>query len=154
MFRYPSGWHVHELADGRDGVLISPTAEEPKTWFSAWASELPGIVTAADADALREGVEEGLYRLPRVHLLSSAEQAFGNMLRFERVYSFAENGATRHRKVWMLYVYKWAIALIAQGETPEEYDHWSIMLQDCFDSFDLAPTLWFASDPDNEGKLV
>ena len=154
LFRYPAGWHVHELADGRDGVLVSPEAEDPKTWFSAWASELPDIVTAADMDVLREGVDEGLYQLPRMQLFSSAEQAFGNLLRFERVYSFSENGAVRWRKVWMLYVYRWVVALIAQGETSEEYDHWSIMFQGCFDSFDLAPTLWFASDPDNEGKLV
>ena len=44
--------------------------------------------------------------------------------------------------------------LEALGGLPEEYEHWSIMLQDCFDSFDLAPTLWFASDPDNEGRLA
>jgi hypothetical protein len=99
-------------------------------------------------------VDEGLYQLSRVQIESSAEQMLGNLLRFERTYSFAENGATRQRKVWMLYVYKWALALIAQGESPEQYNHWSIMLQDCFDSFDLAPTLWFASDPDNEGKIT
>jgi hypothetical protein len=134
-------------------VLVSPQSDDPTTWFAVWATPLQDIVTAADADVLREGVDEGLYQLSRVHIESSAEQMLGNMLRFERVYSFDENGATRQRKVWMLYVYKWSLALIAQGETPEEYDYWSIMLQDCFDSFDLAPTLWFASDPDNEGKL-
>ena len=154
LFRYPSRWHVHELAEGRDGVLVSPEAEDPSTWFSVWTSPLPDIVTAADVDVLREGVDEGLYQLPRVQLESSAETILGNLLRFERVYSFSENGSTRQRKVWMLYVYKWALVLIAQGETPEEFDHWSVMLQDCFDSFDLAPTLWFASDPDNEGKIA
>ena len=135
-------------------MLVSPQPDDPTTWFTVWASELQDIVTAADADVLREGVDEGLYQLPRVQLESSAEQMLGNLLRFERVYNFSENGATRRRKVWMLYVYKWALALIAQGESAEEYDHWSILLQDCFDSFDLAPTLWFASDPENEGKIT
>ena len=59
----------------------------------------------------------------------------------------------RQRKVWILYVYKWAFALIAQGATPEEYEYWSLMLQNCIHEFNLAPALWFASDPDYEDKL-
>ena len=152
-FRYPSDWHQHELADGRDGVLYSPQPEDPETWFAIWSTRLQDIVVAGDLDVLRQGVNEGLYQLPGVRVESSSETAFGNLIRFERIYTFQENGATRRRKVWMLYVYKWALTLIAQGASSEEYDHWSMMLEDCFDDFDLAPTLWFASDPEIAGDL-
>ena len=153
LFRYPSDWHLHELADDRDGIMVSPEAENPQTWFATWATELPDRVVAEDLATLREGVDEGLYQLPGLRLESSSERLFGNLIRFERVYTFRENGATRQRKVWMLYVYKWAFALIAQGATPEEYEYWSIMLNNCIDEFDLAPALWFAGDPDMEDKL-
>jgi hypothetical protein len=153
LFRYPSDWHEHELADGRDGVMYSPEPETPSTWFAVWATRLQDSIVAGDLDVLREGVDEGLYQLPGVRVESASEDLFGDMIRFERVYTFRENGATRRRKVWMLYVYKWALALIAQGASPEEYDHWSMMLEDCFGDFDLAPTLWFASDPESTGNL-
>jgi hypothetical protein len=141
------------LADDRDGIMCSPEADNPQTWFAVWATQLQDRVVAEDLVTLREGVDEGLYQLPHLRLESSSEKLFGNLVRFERVYTFQENSATRQRKVWMLYVYKWAFALIAQGATPEEYEHWSIMLQDCIDAFDLAPALWFASDPDMEEVL-
>ena len=152
-FRYPSDWHEHELADGRDGVLYSPQPEAPETWFAVWSTRLQDIVQAGDLAVLREGVNEGLYQLPGVRVESASEDVLGNLIRFERIYTFEENGATRRRKVWMLYVYKWALALIAQGASPEEYDDWSMMLEDCFDDFDLAPTLWYASDPEVAGEL-
>jgi hypothetical protein len=152
-FRYPLGWHQHELADDRDGVLFSPQPQDPETWFAVWATRLQDAVKADDLAVLHEGVDEGLYQLPGVRVESSSETTFGNLIRFERIYTFQENGSTRRRKVWMMYVYKWAFALIAQGATPEEYEHWSMMLEDCFGAFNLAPTLWFASDPDMADRL-
>jgi hypothetical protein len=153
QFRYPKGWHLHELADDRDGIMISPEAETPQTWFAVWATRLEDRVVAEDLSTLQEGVDEGLYQLPGLALESSSERLFGNLIRFERIYTFRENGATRRRKVWLIYVYKWAFALIAQGATPEAYDYWSIMLQGCINEFELAPTLWFASDPDMADRL-
>jgi len=147
------GWYAHELADDRDGIMFSPEATDPQTWFAVWATRLQDSVVADDLAVLREGVDEGLYQLPALSLQSSSERLFGNMIRFERSYTFREDGATRRRKVWIIYVYKWAFVLIAQGATSEAYDHWSIMLQGCIDGFDLAPTLWFASDPDMADKL-
>ena len=154
QFRYPTGWQLHELADDRDGIMVSPELETPQTWFAVWATPLQERVVAGDLAALQEGVDEGLYQLPGLRLESSSERLFGNLIRFERAYTFRENGATRQRRVWMLYVYKWAFALIAQGATPEEFEYWSVMLQNCMDEFDLAPALWFASDPDMEDKLA
>jgi hypothetical protein len=145
-FRYPSNWHVHELADGRDGVMFSPYAENPETWFAVWATRLQDKVVAEDLDVLREGVKEGLSQLPGLNVESSSDDTFDNLCRFERVYTFSENGTVRKRKVWMLYVYKWLFVLVAQGATVDEYHYWSMMLLDFFSSFNLAPALWFASD--------
>lgn len=151
QFRYPSDWHEHALSDDRDGVMYSPQEENPATWFAVWATRLQDAVAAEDLHVLHQGVGEGLAQLPDLRVESTADDVFGNLIRFERVYTFAENGVIRKRKLWMVYAYKWLFALVAQGATVEEYDRWSIMLNDCFDSLDLPPTLWYASDRDLAG---
>ena len=152
-FRYPSDWHVHELADGRDGVMFSPYAENPETWFAVWADRLQEKVVAEDLGILREGVEEGLAQLPGLNVLSSSDDTIENLCRLERIYTFHENGAVRKRKVWMLYVYKWLFVLVAQGATADEFDRWSMMLLDCLSSFNLPSALWFASDRELADKV-
>lgn len=152
MFRYPKDWHHFDLSDDRDGVMVSPYAENPSTWFSMWASALPDAVAAEDIDVLREGVNEGLARLNDLHVEFESEDLFGNMCRFERIYTFSENGETRKRRVWMIYVYRWLIVLMAQGKSPEDYQYWSVMFNFCIQSLDLAPELWYASDPELAAK--
>lgn len=147
MFRYPKEWQQFDLSDGRDGVMFSPQPENPLIWFAAWAVELPDPVLADDVDILRQGVNDGLSQLDDLHVEFESEYVQGNLCRFERVYTFQENGAVRKRKVWVFYVYRWQFVLMAQGVDPQEYDRWSIMLDDCFDGFDMAQELWFASDP-------
>lgn len=145
-FRYPSDWHVFELSDDRDGVMVSPEAQDPATYFCVWATRLQDAIVPEDLDVLREGVGEGLSQLPGLSIESASEDVIGNLVRLRRVYTFEQDGSIRRRKVWMLYVYKWLFALVAQGANADEYEHWSMMLEDCFDDFDLAPALWFASD--------
>ena len=153
QFRYPVDWHQHELAGDRDGVMYSPQTEDPTTWFAAWSVRLPGSVVAEDLHILREGVEEGLSQLAALMVEAASDNTFGNLIRFERLYTYAEDGAVRKRKVWMIYVYKWLIVLMAQGESVQEYDHWRMMLDDFFDSLDLAHELWFASDQALAGEI-
>jgi hypothetical protein len=81
-----------------------------------------------------------------LHIESSADDLFDHLIRFERIYTFEDHGTVRKRRVWMIYVWKWLITLVAQGETPEEYAYWRMMLGDFFDYFDIAHELWFASD--------
>ena len=154
LFRYPKEWHQHELADNRDGIMYSPEAENPETYFAAWAVRLEDKVVAEDLDILSEGVNEGLYQLVKLNLESGEDRTFGNLVRFERIYTFDEDGRIRKRRVWMIYAYKWLFVLVAQGASPETYDYWHIMLDGCFDSFDLAPELWYASDPEVAGDLA
>ena len=153
LFRYPSDWHQYELSDDRDGVMFSPEPEDPQTWFAVWATRLPDVVVAEDAETLREGVEEGLARLADLQVEQASDDVLGNLCKFERVYTFRDGKVIRKRRVWMVYVYKWLFAVMAQGANVEEYHYWFPMLDDCFDSFDLAPTLWFASDRNLAGHL-
>jgi len=154
LFRYPKEWHQLELADNRDGVMYSPEAEDPGTYFAVWSVRLEDKVVAEDMDILREGVDEGLYQLANLKLESTGDRAFSNLIRFERIYTFDEDGATRQRKVWMIYVYKWLFVLVAQGASPETYDYWHMMLNDFFDTFDLARELWYASDREVASDLA
>jgi hypothetical protein len=101
-------------------------------------------VTAKDLDLLHEGVKEGLSQLPQLSIESSRDDTIANQCRFQRVYTFCQNGAVRKRKVWMIYVYRWLFVLLAQGATVDEYEFWSTMLDDLFCSFDLASESWFA----------
>lgn len=144
MFRYPSAWHLHDLADGRNGIMVSPQ-QDPKTWFAAWSVQLQDAVTAEDMEILREGIEEGLWQFSNLDIESTSDDTFENLIRFQRTYTFELDGVTRKRRARMLYVYRWLIVMLAEGETVAEYDYWHLMLHDCFDSFDLAPELWFAS---------
>jgi hypothetical protein len=153
QFRYPKDWHQFELADDRDGVMFSPQDREPVTWFSIWSTELEHKVLAEDLDLLREGVQEGLYQLPGLRVEDASERTFGNLIRFDRTFTFDQDGCVRKRRMQMLYVYKWQFVLIAQAESPDEFDYWRIMLNDFFNYFDLAEELWFASDPEVAADL-
>ncbi len=152
-FRYPSDWNQFELEEGRDGVLLSPEAENPQTWFSIWTSQLEETAVAEDLEDLRGGVGEGLAQLANCQIEYEADDALGNLLKFERVFTFEENGTTRKRKLWILYVAKWLIVVTYQGETVEEYHHWLAMANYCFATFNLVEELWFATDRDLQGLM-
>jgi hypothetical protein len=154
LFRYPSDWHQHELMDDRDGVMYSPEVENPETFFAIWAVRLEEKVVAEDIDILREGVDEGLFQLPGLNIESASDRTFGNLIRFERIYTFAEGEVTRQRKAWMIYVYRWLFVLVAQGASAEAYDYWYMMLNDFFGTFDLAHELWYASDRELASDLA
>ncbi len=148
MFRYPKEWHQFALEDDRDGVMYSPEPDNPTTWFAVWASELPYPIAATDLDVLRQGVNEGLTRLQDLHVEFESEDVIGNLCRFKRIYTHTDQNRTRKRQVWMVYVYRWLFVLMAQGDSPQAYQYWSMMLKDCLNSFDLADALRFASDPE------
>ena len=134
--------------------MFSPQGEDPATWFAIWSTRLEHAVSAEDLDLLREGVEEGLWQHPGLHIESSSDDHYDNLIRFERIYTFEENGVVRKRRVWMIYVWKWLFTLVAQGETVKEYAYWRMMLDDFFDYFDIAHELWFASDRELAQDLV
>src|SRR5215831_17098145 len=152
-FHHPTTWHEFELSDDREGVLVSPEADNPQTWFSVWISRLDLNVVAEDMEDLRVGVDEGLAALPECRIESASEEPLANLIKFERIFTFREGDVTRKRKMWMLYVDTWLMVLTYQGENEEEYAYWFPMGNYAFLRFEIPEALWFATDRDLSGLL-
>ncbi len=150
-FQYPSDWHTFELEDQRDGVMVSPEAENPQTWFSVWINRLDLNVVAEDLEDLKDGVDEGLSQLTDMKVESASEEALGNLIKFERIYTFRDGDAIRKRRSWLLYVDTWLMVVTYQGATEEEYVYWRPMGNYSFLRFELPEALWFATDRDLSG---
>lgn len=153
-FRYPTDWNVFELADGRDGVLVSPYKDSPQTFFSVWISPLEYPATAEDFDELRAGVDEGLEQLEDCQVLSSFNDHYGDLIKFERLITFREGDKTRKRRFWIMYVNKWLFVVTLQGESIEDYQYWVAMANHSFHSFTLPPELWFLTDRNLNEHIV
>jgi hypothetical protein len=151
--QYPSTWHTFELEDQREGLMVSPEAENPQTWFSVWISRLEFNVVAEDLEDLKEGVDEGLSQLPEIHVEAASGEALNNLIKFERVYSFREGDTIRKRRSWFLYIDTWLMVVTYQGANKEEYDYWLPMGNYAFFRFELPQALWFATDRDLTGAL-
>jgi photosystem II reaction center protein PsbP len=152
-FRYPTDWHRFDLADDREGVMFAPEAEDPETRFSVWISSLDEHVVAEDLEDLRIGVNEGLSNLAECKVESESETILGNLIKFERIFTFRENAATRKRRLWILYVDKWLMVVTWQGASEEDYEHWLGMANYSFNTFNLPEALWFSTDRDLSGLL-
>jgi hypothetical protein len=152
-FQYPSDWHVFELEENRDGLMVSPEAENPQTWFSVWISQLELNVVAEDLEDLKDGVDEGLSQLPEIKVESASEETLNSLIKFERIYTFREGDMIRKRKSWLLYVDTWLMVVTYQGANEEEYAYWLPMGNYSFFRFELPEALWFATDRDLSGQL-
>ena len=147
-FRFPTDWNQYELEDDREGRLFAPDPSDLQTYFAVWVSELEQAVVAEDMEDLKAGVAEGLAQLPSSHVESESETVMGNLIKFERVLTFTQDGAVRKRKSWILYVDRWTIVLTWQGSSVEEYEYWLAMANYSFATFNVADELWFATDRD------
>lgn len=151
-FRYPSDWHRFALRDNREGVMVSPEAENPQTWFSVWITDLKEKVVAEDLKLLRKSVNEGIQQLTDAQIEFSKDDALGNLVKFERIFTFKDGETTRKWRQWLMYVDHWLMVVTYQGATPEEYDHWYNMVNYSFAMFNLPEALWFAVDRDLTGQ--
>lgn len=143
--RFPTTWPQVEL-EGREGVRALPNPEDPDTSFTVWVSPLDTHVIAEDLDELKTGVEDGLAALDGCEVELVNDVVLGNLLKFERVFTFKENGATRKRRQWLLYVDTWLMVLTWQGSDPVEYEYWLAMANYSFATFNLPEALWFFTD--------
>jgi hypothetical protein len=142
----------------REGFGFAPDAGDPATAFTVWAAPLGENVVAEDLDDLQAGVDEGLQALEDCAVESAGNTVLGNLIRFERIYTFRERaggeaGVVRKRKQWLLYVEKWLICLTWQGSTVEEYRYWFAMANQSFLTFELPTALWFYTDRDLLAQL-
>lgn len=146
-FRYPWDWIESELEDDRDGVMMRPVEADEDTYFAVWVSELEVQVVADDLPDLREGFEAGLAQLSDLETEKVDDQTYNNIVKLERTLTFAEDGAIRKRRVWVLYADRWQFLVVFQGSSVEEYHYWLPMGNYCFSTFQLPEALWFATDP-------
>lgn len=149
--RYPSTWQQFDL-DATDGAMFLPNPDDKETWLSVWAKGLELAVVAEDLAVLREGVAEGLAQLADCRIDQTADVVLGNLIKFEREFTFDDAGSRRKRKFWMLYVDKWLIVITYQGASEEEYAHWFAMANYSYATFYLPEALWFATDRDLAGQ--
>lgn len=146
--RYPANWHKFDIDFGRDGRLFSPSATNTNTYVAIWIDQLQFTAEADDASDLAIAFETGLSQLPACTILERTDTVIGNLLKFERFYTFDDNGVTRKRKVWAMYIDKWLMVLTYQGETVDEWEHWYGMANQSFHHFVIPTELWFATDRD------
>ena len=140
---YPEGWHRHELeSDGGQGVILAPSPDSIATSFSVEARDLGLEVTGEDLPALREGVLDGLRRLPELAIERQEDFVVDALTGLEVWHTFREGGAVRKRWLRLLYQGSLQVRLIAQGESIAEYEYWLPMLNQVMRSFQFAD--WWA----------
>lgn len=147
-FRFPMGWNEFDLDEDRDGILVSPEEADPATFVAMWISELDTHVVAEDLEDLRSGTDDGIASLPDCEVVTSTDDLLGNLVKFERIYTFTENGIQRKRRTWIMYVDTWQMVFTWQGSSVEEYHYWLPMGNYAFATFNIPDTLWFATDRD------
>ena len=172
-FWYPSDWGTFEIKQGvpatrgkksrarvtaakrateenplpvREGFGVAPNADDPNTSFTCWVSPLAERVVAEDFAELKAGVDEGFAALDGCAVEKTEDDLLSNLIKFERVYTFRQEGALRKRRQWLLYVDTWLMCLTWQGSSLEEYQYWLAMANYCFNTFQLPEALWFATD--------
>ena len=146
--RYPSDWHIFDIEAKPDGVLFAPDASNTLTYVAAWAEDLGFDVEAKDLNDIVKAFDQGLESLGDCEILESNDVVIGNLIKLERFYTYNDNGVTRKRKVWAMYVAQWLMVLTFQGETVDEWEHWYAMANQSFHHFVIPPELFFAMDKD------
>jgi hypothetical protein len=130
----------------REGFGAAPNADDPHTSVTCWVSPLAEKVVAEDFAELKQGVDDGLAALEDCTVELRQDDVLSNLVKFERVYTFRQNGELRKRRQWLLYVDTWVMCLTWQGSTPEEYKYWLAMANYSFQTFQLPEALWYATD--------
>jgi hypothetical protein len=136
----------------REGFGAAPDPDDPHTSISVWVSPLAEAVVAEDLEELRQGVDDGLAALEDCRVEESSDDVLSNLVKFNRIYEFTENGQRRKRKQWVMYVDTWLMCVTWQGSSPEAYKHWLALANYSFNTFQIPEALWFATDRDLTGK--
>jgi hypothetical protein len=137
-FWYPKGWSRYDLTGDKTGVLCSPNAQDPTTYFSVETLRLPVAARPEDVDTLRQGIEEGLSSLPDLKVDSADDSSGGARLVFERLFTFRDGEMVRKRRIRLMYVGATLYSLTAQGEDEHAYEYWLSMLNYSFRTFELG----------------
>jgi hypothetical protein len=120
----PSDWTKIDMVDGHDGVIFTPYPDDINTCIAAEKRILEDAVTDEDIPVLRQAFHEAVRAMPEVEVEKFDEAMTATLKIFDAVFSYNENGTTRKRWVRNVYWGEAQLIIIAQGATPEEYEHW------------------------------
>ncbi len=120
----PSDWRQYKLEEGRQGVLYSPYADDFNTAIFLEKRKLKVHVDESDLPTLREGFIAGIKALPGVEIEMQDEFLTKTLSFFEARFTYLEGDVRRKRWIRNIYWGKNNYILIAQGRTPEDFDHW------------------------------
>ncbi len=150
QFRFPSDWARYELEGHPEGVIFSPNhgQEFPQTFVSGYAVPLDVKVVAEDLEVLGPAIRDGLGQLADMSIEHEADDTYGNLIKFDRTFTFRDGDATRKRHTWIMYVADIQIVFTYQGESPAEYDYWLPMGNTMFYHVQIPESFWFATDRD------
>jgi hypothetical protein len=123
-FWRPTEWYRYDMQD-QYGFIYAP-GEDPRTGFYVTvqdlSDQLEGPVTEEDLPALREGMLEGLQRLPDCEILQEREIAKGFAIGFEVLLTFTLDGEPCKRRLRLLYNDRQQFTIYAQGVPLYEYE--------------------------------
>ena len=123
-FFVPYEWQRADWPDDREGVIYTPSADDPLTLIAVEVRDLGVAPTPDDLDDLQAGLLAGIEALPDVEVEHHEQWIRGSLMCLEAKYSFVEDGARRKRWVRQFYHETRQIAMTAQGATCETYDYW------------------------------
>jgi len=123
-FFVPTDWQRAEWPDDREGIIYTPSTDDPLTLLAVEVRDLGFPVTEEDLEDLYAGFLSGIEELPEVEIDHHESWIRGSLMCLEAKYTFAEKGGRRKRWVRQFYDATRQIAMTAQGASPEIYDYW------------------------------
>jgi hypothetical protein len=125
-FWRPASWHRYDMQE-RYGFIYAPE-QDPRTGFYVSVRDLRGElrqpITRADLATVRDGLTQGLEELPDCEILHTREVAKGPAMGLEALLTFALDGETCKRQLYLLYHDGREYTLYSQGVPAEEHDRY------------------------------
>jgi hypothetical protein len=156
-FWTPLTWQRYDMQD-QYGFIYSP-GEDSRTGFCVSVRDLSdvldGPVTEEDLPVLREGMMEGLMRLPNCQILEEKEISKGYAVGFEVLLTFEQDGETLKRKMRLLYNDRQQFTIYGQAVSLSEYKVFGDTFEFMYMSFafgDLLGAMGAPATPENVVK--
>ena len=144
-FLYPEGWsHAPAPKAAGGGVVFSLAHDEPHSFLLVQGRRLPSVAQAEDLDALRDGLLEGLSRLPDARILQDDASATGALLHAEvrHTYRDSQTGDVRMRWVRLLCQGRTQVSLVSQAHSEARFEYWLPMFNTVMRTVQFAD--WWA----------
>ena len=133
----PSDWRKIKMTNGHKGTIYTPLAEGYDTCISTEKVVLDYSITDDDIPILREGFNAGLASLPGIEIESQDEAITPTLKLFEARFTFLEGDIRRQRWLRVVYWGDGQLIMMAQGETPEEFEYWLPMFYNALMTVEL-----------------